>query len=273
MCSSDLAAEEAKATGGAVKAAEEARPGVAAAEDASKAHANAAQPGERPPVASAKDPLPQSVSKEAITPNEAAAEAAFIDSHPETIVGDAPPRAKLGDHEVVQLPEGVCERHSKTVPIPCPVKFKKKAPQAKPSMMTKEPGAYMADFEAGSNMSGADRAYESQIRKMVGGPPDQGYYVKRINSQRHVQFDAFDPNGQTLVDAKNWRADGQIVKALEAGEHWAGWKVVEQAQEQLKVARGFGVEWRVASPEAKKVIDPIFKAWNFDITVVVVVPK
>ena len=261
-----VAQGETKATGDALKAAQEARPEVAAAEDASKARPHP-QPGERPPVAPAKDALPTSVSKEVITPNEAVGEAAFIDSHPETIISEAPPRAKLGDHEVVQLPEGVCERHSKKVPIPCPVKFKKKAPQPKPSMLTKEPGAYRPDFELGRNMAPADRAYENKIRTLVGGPPDQGYYVKG------VQFEAFDPTLQTLVDGKNWVADGRIVKALEAGEHWAAWKVVEQAQAQLKVAQGFAIEWRVASPEAKKVIESIFKSeWKFDIKVVLLLP-
>jgi hypothetical protein len=265
------AAEEAKAASGALKGAQEARPEIAAAEDASKARPNAAQPGERPPVAPLKDALPPSVSKEVITPNEAVAEAAFIDAHPETIVGDAPPRAKLGNHDVVQLPEGVCERHSKRLPIPCPVKFKKK-PQPKPSMLTKEPGLYQADAELGRNMAPADRAYENKIRDKVGGPPDQGYYIKRVNSERSVQFDAFDRDRLTLIDGKNWLADGRIVKALEAGEPWAAWKVVEQANDQLKVARGFAIEWHVASPEAKKVIEPIFKGWNYDIKVVLVLP-
>jgi hypothetical protein len=253
---------EAPAAKGAVKAAEEARPEVAAAEDAAKTRPKPAQSGERPPVSAVKEPLPPSATKETLTLDEAVAEANFIDAHPGTIVSESPPRAKIGDHEVVQLPEGVCERHSKKVNIPCPKAFGKKsgAPPPKPSMLTKEPGKQMTDFELGRNMTDADSAY--QIK--AGGVAGEGYYVNG------VQFDAFDRNALVLVEAKNWAADGRIVRALEAQEFWAGWKVVDQAQAQIKAARGFPIEWRVASPEAKKAIESIFKSeWKFPIKVVV----
>lgn len=254
------AAEEAAEASKALKGAEEARPAAGLADESAKA-GGATRRAEGAAAVAGKEVLPASARKEVITAEEAIVESNYIDAHPELVnVTDSPPRAKIGDHEVVQLPEGVCERRSVKTPFPCPVKLQKNLP--KPSMLQKDPGKYMSDFELGRNMSASDRAYQIKC----GGKPNQGYYVNG------VQFDAFDEQSRLLVDAKNWQADGRIVKALEAGEHWAAWKVVNQAQDQLRAAKGFPIVWRVASKEAKAAIDPILKGWKFNISVVVVPP-
>ena len=66
-----------------------------------------------------------------------------------------------------------------------------------------------------------------------------------------------------MVEAKNWAADGRIVKALEAQQNRAAWKVVNQAEEQVRAASGVPIVWRVASKEAKNAIGPIFAGWKF----------
>lgn len=124
-----------------------------------------------------------------------------------------------------------------------------------------EPGSWLPDFELGRNMSASDRAYQIKC----GGRKAAGYYVNGI------QFDTFDQATRQLVDAKNWAADGVIVRALRENKHWAGWKVVNQAQDQIRAANGVPIVWRVASQEAKDAIDPIFAAWRFTGQISVVV--
>jgi hypothetical protein len=126
-----------------------------------------------------------------------------------------------------------------------------------------EPGSWLPDFESGRNMSAADSAFQVK----AGGRKNAGYYVD------DVQFDAFDQNIRQLVDAKNWAADGLMVKALNENRPWAWLKVGNQANEQIRAANGVGIVWRVASKEAKDAIDRTFAAWKLTGRInVVVIP-
>jgi hypothetical protein len=65
------------------------------------------------------------LESEQITPQQAANEVAHVDAHPELVEGRAPnQRARIGEHEIVEVPGGGCVRHSNGgLPIPCPVSF------------------------------------------------------------------------------------------------------------------------------------------------------
>jgi hypothetical protein len=60
-----------------------------------------------------------------ISPREAANEVAYVDEHPNLVEGRPPnQRARVGEHEVVEVPGGGCVRHSNGgLPIPCPECF------------------------------------------------------------------------------------------------------------------------------------------------------
>jgi hypothetical protein len=60
-----------------------------------------------------------------ITPREAASEVAHVDDHPELVEGVPPNRrARVGEHEIVELPGGGCVRRSTgALPVACPVSF------------------------------------------------------------------------------------------------------------------------------------------------------
>ena len=75
------------------------------------------------------DDVPESSAREVINEIEAADEVAFIDAHPERVKGP-PPHAELGEHKIIELPDGSCERQSKKIPVPCPVVFATKKPRA-----------------------------------------------------------------------------------------------------------------------------------------------
>lgn len=137
-----------------------------------------------------------------------------------------------------------------------PAKPASPPPSPKQVISVKEPGQWRADFEGGTNMSTADSAYEARVCNKQEG---MGYYVNG------VQFDGYENN--TLLDGKNWAANGRITKALERQEHWAGWKVVNQAESQLEAAGNTPVEWRVASQEAVDQIRAIFKTHGISINV------
>jgi hypothetical protein len=115
---------ELKALAGARRAAAEAKAGGTAVKGAE----GLAEGGGKAAVRLAEERLPASVAKDVITKEEALIEVEFINKHPERVKG-SPPRAELGGegptkHEIVQLPDGTCERHSKKMPVPCPVPLK-----------------------------------------------------------------------------------------------------------------------------------------------------
>jgi hypothetical protein len=60
-----------------------------------------------------------------ITDQQAANEVAYVDKHPELPVEGTPPHVKLGEHEIVEVAGGGCERHSGGGKIlgTCPVRF------------------------------------------------------------------------------------------------------------------------------------------------------
>ncbi|MDF0546501.1 hypothetical protein PX699_29515 [Sphingobium sp. H39-3-25] len=125
------------------------------------------------------------------------------------------------------------------------------------------PGRWQATFEAGSNMSEAAERYELTS---CGTPPGMGYYVEG------VQFEGF-ANGR-LLDAKFWHSGGTIGRAVIRQSFWAGWKVINQAERQLAVARlhGVGVEWRVAEAEVADALRAMFQANRLPINVVHIAP-
>ena len=65
------------------------------------------------------------LSNELVTPSQSLQEAAYIDAHPELIDVTSPQkRAKVGDHEIVEMRDGGCSRNSPTrKSVPCPVSF------------------------------------------------------------------------------------------------------------------------------------------------------
>lgn len=75
---------------------------------------------ERDAVQAGRQALPPSTLKDVISPAEALEEVRYVNEHPEVLAKDMPPRAVLRDHEIVQLPDGTCARHSKEMPVPCP---------------------------------------------------------------------------------------------------------------------------------------------------------
>jgi hypothetical protein len=125
------------------------------------------------------------------------------------------------------------------------------------------PGQWRSTFEGGSNMSDAAARYELTS---CGTPPGMGYFVDG------VQFEGFA--SRTLLDAKFWRSGGHMAKALKSGRMWAGWKVVNQANRQLRVAkaRGVDVEWRFASKEVADLVQQIFRANGLPIRAVFIAP-
>jgi DNA/RNA non-specific endonuclease len=117
---------ELKALAGAKRAVAEAKAGGTAVKGAE----GLVEGGGKAAARVAEERLPASVAKDVITKEEALVEVEFINKHPERVKG-SPPRAELGGegptkHEIVQLPDGTCERHSKKMPVPCPAVFKPK---------------------------------------------------------------------------------------------------------------------------------------------------
>jgi hypothetical protein len=110
--------------------------------------------------------LPASSSRDAITAEEAAIEAKFIDDHPSLVDGSGQ-RATIGDHEITQLPGGGCERHSgKPISVPCPTVFKRPPAQqaGSPGSPTYKPDTTPAKLKAAAgDIHGVDQYLAGQV--------------------------------------------------------------------------------------------------------------
>ena len=132
-----------------------------------------------------------------------------------------------------------------------------------PPRTPRGPGKWLPTFEGGSNMPAAAARYELTS---CGTPAGMGYFVEG------VQFEGFA--GRTLLDAKFWEPGGYMAKGLRGGWLKVGWKVVDQANRQLRVARmhGVDVEWRFASQEVADLVRVIFRNNSIPIRVVHIAP-
>lgn len=119
------------------------------------------------------------------------------------------------------------------------------------------------DFEEGWNMSADEQRYQVEV---CNGQPGQSFV------KNGVRFDGLDPVGNKLIEGKLYRSDEYAVRLLRAPESHDGnrfaFKVLEQAQRQIRAADGQPIEWRVGSKEGQKLVSDLFKANKLDIPVV-----
>jgi hypothetical protein len=133
----------------------------------------------------------------------------------------------------------------------------KPSPRPISEAFKKQPGRWLHDFEAGTNMSEEAGAYESRVchkdRAM-------GYYVNGI------QFDGIEKD--VLLDAKYYVNDSGTTKALLKNNHFLGNKLLAQAERQVMAAGGRQVEWRVASQAATDKLAQLFQTNKVPVRVV-----
>jgi RHS repeat-associated protein len=133
----------------------------------------------------------------------------------------------------------------------------------------KEPGQWVDDATAGTNMSADQAKYQKQV---TGKPASKTYHVGSGSKSR--SFDGFEPGKggapDKLIEAKHLSGDGRFVKAYENMKKGnfsdlenlvdrAG-KILDQAKDQLKAAEGTGarIEWRVSSREGEEALNVLF---------------
>jgi hypothetical protein len=124
----------------------------------------------------------------------------------------------------------------------------KPSPRPISEAFKKQPGRWLHDFEAGTNMSETEAAYEARV---CNKDPGLGYYVNG------VQFDGFQK--EVLIDAKYYTSDSRMTKALLKNNAFLGNKLLAQADRQVMAAGGRQVEWRVASQSAADKLKELFE--------------
>jgi hypothetical protein len=98
----------------------------------------------------------------------------------------------------------------------------------------------------------------------AGNAPGQGIGFYRGT----VQYDGRELATRTLIEAKNWKDGEKMATALQKGQFWAGYKVLNQGVRQVAGSGGYQVVWRVSGRQAADVIQQIFRKNNVPIQVV-----
>jgi len=128
------------------------------------------------------------------------------------------------------------------------------------------PGQWVGNLHGGWNMSAAARAYQEQI---TGVSAAYDYRVTREN--RHADFDGYDRRQRVLLEAKAFGPDSGIVRAYQLSQQGRPIPpelterldaLVRQARRQLAVAGDTGIEWHVASRQAKAAVQQLLRTNN-----------
>lgn len=133
----------------------------------------------------------------------------------------------------------------------------KPSPRPISQAFQKQPGRWLHDFEAGTNMSEEAAGYEARVCNKDRG---LGYYVNG------VQFDGFE-NG-VLVDAKYYAENSGTTRGLLKNNYFLGTRAVTQGLRQVMAAGGRQVEWRVASQSAVDKLRELFETNKIPVRVV-----
>ncbi|QRK11233.1 hypothetical protein JQX13_14845 [Archangium violaceum] len=115
------------------------------------------------------------------------------------------------------------------------------------------PGQWVEDT---SNMSEQARAYQAQV---TGAPKKWCYKVCRGTDC--AEYDGFDPKTGTLLEAKAREYQKWFDKKLDPQWNYQGLNgMLEQAERQLRVARGMRLRWHVAEERMVAVLRKHFDA-------------
>jgi len=110
--------------------------------------------------------------------------------------------------------------------------------------------------------------------KVTGAPKDTEYVVEtdRMKSGKK-KFDGYDPETNTLIDAKDWEAGSKGWPP--EGQKWASDRVADIAKKDAMIARDVGsnLEYHVPSLEKANQLKEIFKAERIKGINIVVTPK
>ncbi|WNG63056.1 hypothetical protein F0U59_42565 [Archangium gephyra] len=119
------------------------------------------------------------------------------------------------------------------------------------------PGQWVEDT---SSMSEDARAYQAQV---TGAPKGWCYEVCR--NGKCVEYDGYDPQTGTLLEAKGLGYDHFFGPDLEPIFDFKGLKQMQQqAQRQSRLAGGGRVRWHVAEPRMVAILQKLFKLWKVE---------
>lgn len=111
--------------------------------------------------------------------------------------------------------------------------------------------------EWGKPYGGRNGKGEAYQEKVTGAPPGTEYKVPlERRSSGHVDFDGYDPRRDVLLDAKEWQKwpplDGRWEKPRR--------EMLEQAEDQIKAARGTPIEWHFPNEAKAREVERVLRS-------------
>jgi len=165
-----------------------------------------------------------------------------------------------------KLHEGIVEK------LPKPIKgiFGKGAEEGVEQVEKKLP-SYIHGADDGGPGTWEHRTFTSnegaaEYQEFVTGAPKDTEYVVKVSKEKmpsgEKKFDGYDPETNTLLDAKDWKI-GKKGWPPE-GQDWAAEKVAKEAQKDANIAKeaNANLEWHVPSEDKKIQLQEIFNDYN-----------